>query len=641
MEPQQNQTDLHKNPSGRFTPNRCRIALAVLLLVHAAFMAFLYEPVSTGADANGYLVQAQLLVNRGTTTYQTDVPLQFTGPHWLQLEDGHIVSRYPPGLALLLAPLYWLGGAPLMLTLNFLLTTLSLAALYGLCALWIAEPWALFVTVVMAFNPVANSWAMQADSHPAIAFFLICGLLFLALWLKQNRPAWAFLAGLCLGFIPTLHYAETIFGAAIAVYLLLQWKYEKQTIAGIALAAAGALIPVVLLAVYNLKVLGSIASTGYTLSDDTHLFGLRYFQQKALFYPLLLTSAGVGPFAITGCIGTVYLIKHSSTRKEGILIAGLIVPLTLLYTAYFFQDQTLRFLLPTFFLYILATAWALKLISKRYPRAVAVIASLLIIANVAAGAGQSYFISMTQKHSNSQLAKIVHTVESSIEPDSIVIAPMIINQQLDAVGKWRLADESYFIGGFAGPGMMPSPPGDGMGGPPLGPPPGQGPGQPPRGPGMQPDGMEGLFQSELKEKTVERYRSQDGELSEDLLNDLDHWAVSGRNIYWLGEKQTILNSIPSQDDPTIVAKLEIEKSDIPSPHSNERLHQPPPSSGGIGGPPPHGESGPFGGPPSLVPGGGPAGGPGGPGGGPGAGPMGALPGQISGDDVVIVKWIRN
>ncbi|MEW6235900.1 MAG: glycosyltransferase family 39 protein [Candidatus Omnitrophota bacterium] len=573
---------------------RPKFALCLLLALHGSLMASFYEPACAGADANGYLAQAQYIVNLGSSAYRAESSLQFSGPHWRTLGDGRIISRYPPGLPLLLSPLYWLGGPPWMLAFNPLLTTLTLAGLFALVRLWADELWAVLAVAVMAVNPVANVWTFQSDAHPAIAFFLVWGLFFLALWSKSDKPGWIFLVGLLLGMIPALHYAEAVFAPAIALFVLMHWKNERRFYAAFLLAILGALIPAALMGWHNCLVFGSVLITGYESSGNFSLFGWKYFFQKALYYPLLATFAGLGPFFPLGLWGMFQMARSSEARKEGILLLGLALPLMILYMAYFFPDPSLRFLMPTFYLYAAAAARLGMQYSTRQWKYGKKIVIALMVLNTIAGLAMTILFLLPQKHMHKQLANITSAIEERVEADAIVIAPMIVNQYLESFGKWKLAEESYFTGKSPIPEAPPS--GE------------QGP-----GPGLDLEAMHSLFSFDEKAKNMEHYRNESGKgLSEVLLRDLDRWAANKHSIYWIGDKDAILALIPENDRANIVCEIDIGIHPPPGAPRRE------PREARGADPQRRRDRGP-----GMV------------------GPLGMLPGMAGGGQAAIVKWERS
>ena len=74
------------------------------------------------------------------------------------------------------------------------------------------------------------------------AFFLVWGLVFLARWSKTYSLAPAFLAGLCLGGIPSIRYPEALLGIGIGAFILVQVKGHRKARAGATADVIGAVI---------------------------------------------------------------------------------------------------------------------------------------------------------------------------------------------------------------------------------------------------------------------------------------------------------------------------------------------------------------------------------------------------------------
>jgi len=250
----------------------------------------------------------------------------------------------------------------------------------------------------------------------------------------------------------------------------------------------------------------------------------------------------------------------------------------ILYTAYFFRDASLRFLMPTFYLYVLAAAWLGQQLSMRKFKYWNKTVFALIALNTIAGLAITILFSLPQKHLHKQLAKITSAIEERIEPDAIVIAPMLVNQYLESFGKWKLAEESYFMGNSPMP---------------EGPPPGSGRGP---GPGLDPGIMRSLFSFDEKAKNMERYRNKAGEgLSDALLNDLDRWTANKRSIYWVGDKRAILERIPENDRANVVCEIDmgapppgapgLEPREFRRPNRSRRRGEGPDIGGPLGMPP--------------------------------------------------------
>lgn len=571
-------------------------AAVALVAAHFAAMLAVFEPVSSGMDSNAYYKQAVLIAGHGRTWFERESPMQFVGPHWVEFGDGRFIGRYPPGLPAVLAAVYATLGETAMFLVNPALTSLTLLGFYLLCRLWTGPGWALAAMALMAANPVANMWTFMGDAHPAVAFCLVWGLYLLARWGNGGPVSAAFSAGLVLGLIPTFRYAEALCAPAIAVFMLLHRGRHPRWGVSIAAAAVGAAMPMSAMLVHNLFVYGSLWRTGYELGGS--LFTINYFFQKVFSYPANLLIGGVGLFFGLGLAGMILMTMKRESRPGGILLLGIVAPVTVMYMAYFFDDASMRFLMPTFYLYILAGVWFIRwlpMTDRGKRRTAAAVIGLTLVQFVP----QSIMGLTMSGRANAMLASAARAADG-IPAGSLLIAPVGLQQHLDAAGHWRLADEQYFTGRpMMGPGMKP-------------------PGGPEGGPGG-PDGeiLRNLMRRDEVDAIRERYAAEPGGgLPSALVADMEAWT-GGREFYWLGNREDILEAVGGSAVVESVTKVDMPDIRMGGP--------------GMGGP----EGG--GGPPRM---GGPSGGPGmnGPGGRPG-GPPGGGPGMMSfiGGDLVLAK----
>jgi hypothetical protein len=100
----------------------------------------------------------------------------------------------------------------------------------------------------------------------------------------------------------------------------------------------------------------------------------------------------------------------------------------------------MRFLLPTFFIYAIATLWLLKIISEKRYEIAKSLAIFLIIVTLLWGITESLPKMQKLKMDNEILAYITSEANQYIEPGSIIISNEAINQNLDFIGRWRLVD---------------------------------------------------------------------------------------------------------------------------------------------------------------------------------------------------------
>jgi hypothetical protein len=152
-------------------------------------------------------------------------------------------------------------------------------------------------------------------------------------------------------------------------------------------------------------------------------------------------------------IGFVLLSARRTTRPRGVCLLLIVMPVTAVYAAYYWAPDTaaqgtMRFLLPTFPLWILAALWGLREITGNMrpgPRT-AIVAVLLTCQTVwggftaAADAGRIAY-------SKAALARVTASLREHAAPADVVMAHPRILQHLDFLGTWKLVDPTLARGG--------------------------------------------------------------------------------------------------------------------------------------------------------------------------------------------------
>jgi 4-amino-4-deoxy-L-arabinose transferase-like glycosyltransferase len=415
-------------------------AICLLMLAHFAFLAIFFEPAISTPDANGYLAQARLIAENGRSDIVVENPAQYVGDHWMKVADGHYYGQYPPGLPAVLAVVYdWISPNASLWVIP-VMGTLSLLATFLVVREWAGPVWGFIAAVLMFFNPYANAHALGADSHTAVCFFLLWGLYGLVRWERSKAAGWAVLAGLCLGMIPTIRYAEALFIIASAIFVLMVWRPSdgfRSLIAGIVAAC----VPMGALAIRNQKAFGAFWRTGYSVSGEQTGFAISYFVRYALPYIAMLFGIGVFVVWIFGLRGLAKLTRNRETWKRGLLLVLLIAPVTLLYFAYYFpaNPKNMRFFLPTFYIYAIAACYSLSIDMRNDPQRAVKYSKWILILNTLWGLPFSIAELIPLKRDNAQLASITRQLQSAVKPGSILIAQRGIQQHLDFVGGWKLA----------------------------------------------------------------------------------------------------------------------------------------------------------------------------------------------------------
>jgi hypothetical protein len=392
--------------------------LAVILSVgHFLFLTYFFTPAYTTPDANGYFTQARLIAENGQTGFKSESVLQYIGPHWHSPDNEFYYATFPPGFPFLLALVIKIFGFNAAFYVNLFLASLSLFIFFFVCRFWLSNSWSFIATGIMALNPFANEHALFGDSHTSLIFFLLLGLLLLQNTIRKQNHLQGLLAGICIGIIPTIRYAEFLFIPAFALYSLLLLKDKRIRVGTLTSFAIGISIPLLTLAIRNQIAFGSFLKTGYSLPNQPALFAFNYFVQNFIPFIIMLVLNGAGLMFILGIIG-----------------------ISLLYMAYYWpaDQQSMRFLLPTFFIYTLAGVWTLNHLKNERTKRILTCATLIV--SILWGSFGSIMPLISLKERGKPLADIYEKIRTRVPEQSILITNEGINQFLDYYGKWSLID---------------------------------------------------------------------------------------------------------------------------------------------------------------------------------------------------------
>jgi len=552
-----------------------------LLLVgaHFIFLMSYFEPAISTPDAQSYFVQAKLLAKEGKTYVQTESPLQYIGPHWNRISDNRYYCTHAPGFAVILALIYRFFGPKAALLVNPLMASLSLLGLFLLCRMWIGPGWALLAAALMAVNPFANEHALFGFAHPAVCFFLVWALFFLARWSKTYLVWCALAAGLCIGMIPTIRYPELILCPAFGIFVLFHYKIDKAFLRSVFAGAIGAAIPIAALCLRNQIAYGGFWKTGYAIAIGQKTFSWNYFVDSFLPFLIMLLANGCGLVFVTGIIGIGILSVQRYTWRCGALFAMLVLPITLLYMSYYWgaDPQSMRYLLPTFYIYTIASVWLLSVVCVNHYSSAFAGSIVLLLITIVWGLPQSVRPMQHLTNNNAILAKITNVVEKHVEPGSIIITNEGINQHLDFIGDWRLV-ALFILNAQRHPVTRMLPPGPKM---------------------PAPHGLRAPHELRNVEARLKYENLEGKELFDNFSSDVWHWAGANRRVYWLAKQEQINDykrQLSGHDQLVMVEKIELPDRRLddmnmrigprsPMYHSEEFIAQPEPMSRAMPYPP--------------------------------------------------------
>lgn len=427
--------------------------LAVMLaLAHLAWIPQSLEPVFPDFDAVGYLTAGHAVANYGETTIPSASPLQFAGIHWYPTDTGSFVIVYPPGLPLLLAALLRLGGTPAALAANPVLLSVALLLLFFLCRPHVGDGLALLATALLAVNPLANGQAFHVDSHTAAMACVLAVALLLDRWERHPQLALAAGVGLLLGVLPAIRYAEAVCGLSVLTVFALRIRRSPDLRSHALAMTTAAALPIAALLYRNHLLFGSWGRTGYELVGLKRTFSFRFAALNLGPYLLDLWQVALLVLPL-GAIGTVLLLRRGESRRTGIQIAVTVTSLIAVYSAFIWHltvadSSALRYLLPVIPLLLFSGMVAVEALRSARPiLGLTLIVSLLVQVGLQSVHTQQRLTS-AERWSAPGL-KVAHWVEEKVPPGSIVIASFPIATNLQATGRWRLADGD-FLGDVCG-----------------------------------------------------------------------------------------------------------------------------------------------------------------------------------------------
>jgi len=342
-------------------------------------------------------------------------------------------------------------------------------------------------------------------------------------------------------------------GLGVIAFLALVWKKDKtESLPGIIAASAGAAIPIIGLLIRNHVTFGSPLKTGYALTNEQSGLGWSYFQNNAVNYLESLMSMGWGVLFIPSIFGIMGMLFYKYSKNIGIFLLVSILPLLLVYTAYYWsgganRNGGLRFFLPTLPLIAFAGMWFISRIqnSLATPNWL-IIASLIIIQAIIGISGTETQFARSE-NSAERNAIIEQRMREQIPPNSVVIIGRGAHQWIDFAGTWKLADENLISG--------PSTQARSFGRP----------GSPENNDRPSP------MQAERQRKLQQRYQGLDPETRTlKITDDLEAWA-GGEQIFWIGAERQIQRFLRNADlefDWERVIEIELPEPEGISPRGN-------------------------------------------------------------------------
>ena len=207
-----------------------------------------------------------------------------------------------------------------------------------------------FAALGYALGTPIWGWSTTIFGHASAAALLLIATI--AIWrgTRAARPerSQALIAGLALGWAVVVEFQSALSGFAIGLWALWRlWRYPAdERWRPAALAAGGAAIALVPLAIYNLVAFGTLFRLGYEgvvgfAGMHQGLFGLTYPRPEVIGEILAGAEKGliwVAPILVLAPIGLARLIRLRETRDLGFVAAAAAAIVVLINASYVYWD---------------------------------------------------------------------------------------------------------------------------------------------------------------------------------------------------------------------------------------------------------------------------------------------------------------
>ena len=434
--------------------------LVILVALLAGALEIFYVPAHQGPDQNGYDVAARMLVQHHRLYFTPHNPWQFIGENEVQLPNGRVYPKYPPGISMLAAMAWWIGGGSrFMYLLDPVCVILACWISFFLFRTLVGNFVSLMGVIWLACNPLVLFFANYGDSHGAALLFTVLGFWLLLTWWSNGSLWRGVLAGTTLGFCCWLRYTEILWFLPLLAVVLWQALDRKCAVWQCLVVVAAFGLPVVILAGFNWTAFGEPWRTAYSFCHEETGFGWQYFIGNSASQPprpgnwriFLDQISHVGlfllfPLAIMGGLRLFW-----SHWKMALVLALWLVPSATLYLFYYWAPDNIgytRFFIDVLPPLIMAAMWLLSRAMRGHRQATAVAVGLLTLL----GSGYNLYhigprlVSSTASKLN--LVEAAGALHAFLPRGSVVFANALVDNYLASVGGYRLYSTDMFTRRF-------------------------------------------------------------------------------------------------------------------------------------------------------------------------------------------------
>lgn len=349
------------------------LLLGVMVIAYGVLLAVFFVPAHPGVDQNGYMTTGRELAQHGRLYYIPRNPYQFVGAMMVQLPNGRVYAKYPPGVGMLAALAWKIGGRYAIYLIDPMCVLLGMIAAYFLFSPFVDEFLALIGVLLLMTNPVILQFADDANSHGAAFGFTATGFCLLMMWLRRGGWRWGLAAGLILGFCPYMRYTEVLWCIPLVMALCVARFSDRRPWKDVWILAAAYALPILILAMINWASFGYPWRTGYWYCGEQGGFNWEYLvsgDQTSHFQGNWITALGqfenLGLFLVFPLVVLGLGKFLADSRRWGIVLAAWIIPSAGVYLLYYWAPNPLnavgymRFFIDIMPAMILCVLWCIR-----------------------------------------------------------------------------------------------------------------------------------------------------------------------------------------------------------------------------------------------------------------------------------------
>lgn len=210
------------------------LVLAVgIAAVYLAMLIQFWAPAHGGVDQNGYFVGGRMLAKTGTMAYEPRSPFGFVGAMWVMTDDGRYFPKYPAGLPLLFASMFWIGGeswGPYLANLvSPVGTALAVLGMFFIGRLLAGSFAGILAMLMLGFSQVTLLLPNNPNSHAPALAFVTWGMYLLLWWWQRGGVVRGLMAGFLVGYAATIRYTEALLALPMAIAVLshVPWRHAS------------------------------------------------------------------------------------------------------------------------------------------------------------------------------------------------------------------------------------------------------------------------------------------------------------------------------------------------------------------------------------------------------------------------------